>query len=85
MGAWNAIDTPVRGTVGEQLDNILAAYRSPEKGSVVDTDHRRSFGRTRVVTVPISLEAWWWVPLLLDYGSLPGFVHTGIWILRRVA
>lgn len=39
-------------------------------------------GATGLLIVPLNLGAWWWVPLLLDYGSLPGFVHTGIWILR---
>ncbi len=28
-------------------------------------------------------EAWWWAPLLLDYGCVPGLAHTGWYYLRQ--
>ncbi len=24
---------------------------------------------------------WWWVPLLVDWGCVPGFVHLALWLL----
>lgn len=30
-----------------------------------------------------TLEALWWLPLLLDAGCVPGFLYSAIWHLRR--
>lgn len=30
-----------------------------------------------------SFAAMWWLPLFLDYGSIPGLTHTLIWHLWR--
>jgi len=36
-------------------------------------------GCLAILAAPVSSwHAWWWVPLLLDWGSIPGFVHAAI-------
>jgi hypothetical protein len=33
-----------------------------------------------------NIQRWWWAPLLLDWGTAPGFLHAGIsYIVRRRA
>ena len=27
---------------------------------------------------------WWWLPFLLDWGSLPGLLHAALWHLLRI-
>jgi len=39
-------------------------------------------GVAAVLLVPVaSVQEWWWVPLLLDWGSLPGIGHAIVWHL----
>lgn len=38
----------------------------------------------RILPVPF-LNAFWWLPLLLDTGCLPGLLYTLIWHLVRMA
>lgn len=38
------------------------------------------FGVAAAFVLPVpGLSRWWWVPLFLDYGSVPGLTHTAIW------
>lgn len=39
-------------------------------------------GALAVCPVP-GTEWWWWAPLLLDYGCVLGFAHTGWYYLRE--
>ena len=43
-------------------------------------------GTVGLLLMPLpSLHALWWVPLLLDWGSLPGLAHTVVWhAVRRL-
>ncbi len=39
-------------------------------------------GVVAMLTLPIKdLRPWWWLPLMLDYGSVPMFVYFFIWHL----
>ena len=41
-------------------------------------------GVTGFLLLPFSWAARvWWVPLFLDWGSIPGFTHTLLWHLRH--
>jgi hypothetical protein len=43
-----------------------------------------SLGAIGIVTLPVSgSSAWWWVPLLLDWGSLPGIGYSIVYHLTR--
>lgn len=43
------------------------------------------FGVLAVFAVPIpGIRQWWWLPLLLDFGSIPGFIQTFIYYLIRL-
>lgn len=38
------------------------------------------FGMIAVLVLPVFwIKTWWWVPLLIDWGSLPGLLYTLIW------
>ena len=42
------------------------------------------FGTLSLLLLPIdSVKPWWWVPLIVDFGCVPGIVHTLIWGLIR--
>ena len=36
-----------------------------------------------LIAPSIEIRAWWWLPLLLDFGTLPGSVWTGVYLLWR--
>jgi hypothetical protein len=39
------------------------------------------FGAGALLFGPFSeLSSWWWVPLFLDWGCLPGFTFTLLWL-----
>jgi hypothetical protein len=29
------------------------------------------------------LHRWWWIPFLVDWGSVPGLVYSAVWHVRR--
>ncbi len=40
------------------------------------------FGAAALFLLPIpGVKHWWWLPFLLDWGSLPGIIHTLIFHL----
>ncbi|MCW5790720.1 MAG: hypothetical protein KIT72_09890 [Polyangiaceae bacterium] len=38
-------------------------------------------GTAAVLLVPLDLARFWWMPLVLDWGSVPGIAHAIIWHL----
>ena len=41
-------------------------------------------GSLALLAIPThGLKLWWWLPLLLDWGSLPGLFYTLAWHLFR--
>jgi hypothetical protein len=41
-------------------------------------------GAIALAAIPIeAVHRWWWVPLLLDWGSVPGFVYTIFWHVTK--
>ncbi|MCX7045853.1 MAG: hypothetical protein NTX50_10275 [Candidatus Sumerlaeota bacterium] len=42
------------------------------------------FGVIGLLTIPFeSAHTWWWLPLILDWGSLPGILHAIVFYVVR--
>lgn len=42
------------------------------------------FGALSLWIAPIKLNTLWWIPLFIDWGSLPGLSYTLFWHYRRI-
>jgi hypothetical protein len=42
-------------------------------------------GATALAVLPIAIaHKWWWLPLLVDWGSLPGIIYTIVWHIVKI-